>query len=285
MNFTHQLINGRILPKEEALIPLTDLGMLRAYGIFDFFRVLGGIPVFIEDHLDRMANSTRELSLDLPWSRDEIRGMIHALIAANQAADAGFRIVVTGGFSEDGFTPGTPNLYMMLHPLPVYDLNDWRTGCSLITTPYVRDIPTAKTCIYVNSLLAYPAMKRAGAVEVLYHWKGSITECSRSNVFFVTPEGVLVTPAEGMLHGITRKQVLTLAGQMGIPVELREIHLEEIPWVREAFITSSTRGVLPITRIDQIHIGDGQPGLTTLQLQDAFQALVKRTLAEAIQGV
>lgn len=278
MEFTHQLINGRILPKAEALIPLTDLGMLRAYAIFDYFRVLEGTPVFLEDHLDRLTGSAEKMDLPLNWNRDQIRQMILDLISANDASDAGFRVVVTGGFSEDGFAPATPNLYMLLHALPTYDQKDWTEGRTLISAAYVRDVPTVKTCIYVKSLLVNKAMKAANAAEVLYHWKGSITECSRSNIFFVTPEDVLVTPAEGMLRGITRKNVLTIAERQGIPIELREVHLEEVPWMKEAFLTSSTRGVLPITAIDDMQVGDGKPGAMTETLHQAFQALVNENV-------
>jgi len=274
MAYTYQSINGMILPREKALIPLTDIGMLRAYAIFDFFRVLDGVPIFIEDHLDRLLRSASTMEMSLPWDRSAIRKMILDLISANHADRAGFRVVVTGGFSEDGFAPGTPNIYMMLHELPVYDPKDVVKGCKLITSAYVRDYPMVKTCIYVQSLLVNKRMREAGAIEVLYHWKGSITECSRSNIFFVTPEGTLVTPLEGMLQGITRKQVLSIAKEKGIPVDLREVQLEELALFKEAFLTSSTRGVLPITQIDDQVIGNGSPGSITMTLHDAFESVV-----------
>ncbi len=282
MPFTHQSINGQLLPKEQALIPLTDLGMLRAYAIFDFFRVLNGVPVFLEDHLDRLTRSANTMDLPLPFDRVAIRRMINELIEANHAKRAGFRLVITGGFSEDGFTPGKPNIYMMLHELPEYDPLDVVTGCKLITSAYVRDVPTVKTCIYVQSLLVNKDRQKAGAVEVLYHWKGSITECSRSNIFFVTPDGVLVTPKEGMLHGITRKQVLAIANDSGILIELREVHLEELPWFREAFLTSSTRGVLPIVQIADQIIGDGKPGEMTKMFYDVFEERVKEVIGKLV---
>jgi D-alanine transaminase/branched-chain amino acid aminotransferase len=167
---------------------------------------------------------------------------------------------------------------MLLHDLPVYDPEDAVRGCKLITSAYVRDLPMVKTCIYVQSLLVSKQMKEAGAVEVVYHWKGSITECSRSNLFFVTPEGTLVTPKDGMLHGITRKQVLALAEAKGIPVDLREVHLEELPWFSEVFLTSSTRGVLPIIKVGDQVIANGAPGPMTMALQQDFIQAVQREL-------
>jgi len=280
MPFTHQIINGKILPKAQALIPLTDLGMLRAYAIFDYFRILEGVPVFVEDHLDRMFRSAAQMELQLRWDRDRIRQMILDLIEVNAAQSAGCRVVVTGGFSEDGYSPAETNLYMMLHLLPEYDPRDYSDGCKLITSGYVRDLPSVKTCIYVQSLLVRKSMKQAEAVEVLYHWKGSITECSRSNVFFVTKANVLVTPTDGMLHGITRKHVLEIAGRLGLTVELREVHLDELSGMKEAFITSSTRGVLPIIQIGETVIGEGKPGNTTHRLHDAFEIEVVKCVQE-----
>jgi D-alanine transaminase/branched-chain amino acid aminotransferase len=282
MTFTHQSINGQILPVESARIPLTDLGMLRAYAIFDFFRVLEGIPVFLEDHLDRLMRSASTMGMRLPWTREDIRTMILDLITANNAGKAGFRVVITGGFSEDGFTPDQPNIFMMLHALPEYDAQDYVRGCKLISSAYVRDVPTVKTCIYVHSLLENTRMREAGAMEVLYHSNGSITECSRSNVFFVTPEGALVTPKDGMLLGITRKQVLAIAADKGIPFEFRDVHLEELGSFSEVFLTSSTRGVLPIIQIDDLIIGDGHPGAVTTELHEAFEALVRNVLSAGI---
>lgn len=282
MPFTHQSINGKILPKAEALIPLTDLGLLRAYAIFDFFRVLNGVPVFLEDHLDRMMGSASKMDLELRWSRDEIRKMIHDVIIANDAHDAGFRVVVTGGFSEDGFSPGTPNIYMMLHDLPVYDPMDVVKGCKLITSEYLRDVPSVKTCNYVQSLMLNKRRKEEGAVEVLYHWKGSISECSRSNLFYVTPQGTLVTTRDGLLNGITRKHVLQIAEDSGILVELRDVHLEELPWFKEVLLTSSTRGVLPIVQIDKQVIGDGKPGEMTKMLHDVFAERVKKVIGKLV---
>jgi branched-subunit amino acid aminotransferase/4-amino-4-deoxychorismate lyase len=285
MQFTHQSINGQVLPNAQALVPLNDVGMLRAYAVFDYFRVLGGVPVFLEDHLDRLFRSAELMHLELSWDRSRLREMILELIAVNRADNAGFRVIVTGGNTEDGFTPGTPNCYMTLHPLPSHSPEDYIRGSKLITSAYERDMPTVKTCIYIQSLLVRKAMKEAGAVEVLYHGDGKITECSRSNIFFVSPDNMLITPEDGMLRGVTRKQVLEIAGSLNIRVDLRCIHLDELPEMKESFITSTTRGVLPIVQIDKTRIGTGTPGNMTLQLHDAFEQRVKEIVARGAIGV
>ena len=108
------------------------------------------------------------------------------MIRVNKAERAGFRVVVTGGFSEDGYSiPEKKNIYMMLHQLPPNDPKQYESGVKLLTSSYQRDIPSAKTTIYIQSMHLQPQIKKAGAFEVLYHWKGEITECSRCNIFFI----------------------------------------------------------------------------------------------------
>ncbi|MDX1409665.1 MAG: aminotransferase class IV [Saprospiraceae bacterium] len=279
MTFNYQLINGEIYPRNEAKIPLNDLGMLRSYSIFDFFRVLDGKPVFIEDHIDRLWHSADVMDLALPWSKADINEMCRALVAKNQASDAGMRVVVTGGYAEDGYTPTSPNIYMMLHTLPQYDETLYTQGSKLISTPYMRDMPSVKTTIYIQSIHFKKRMQQEGAVEVLYHWQGNISECSRSNIFFVDADDTIITPKHGMLRGITRKQVLDLVSQDYI-VDLRPVGNDEIGGMREAFITSTTKGVMPVRQIDDVVIGNGHVGPVTKDLMRRFEVWVERYLRE-----
>jgi branched-subunit amino acid aminotransferase/4-amino-4-deoxychorismate lyase len=126
-----------------------------------------------------------------------------------------------------------------------------------------------------------PQLKKAGAFEILYHWKGEISECSRCNIFFITPEGTLATPAKGMLKGITRKQVLALAAEHNLIVEERPVHLEEVPWMAGAFLTATTKGVLPVVKIDDMIIGEGTVHPLAIQLQDWYLKRVDTYLSNA----
>lgn len=274
MVFKYQLINGEILEKDAARIPLNDLGMLRSYSIFDFFRILGGKPLFIEDHLDRLLRSSKAMDLALRWDKPAINAICRQLIRKNEVSDAGLRVVVTGGYAEDGYTPSQPNIYMMLHDLPKYDETLFMQGAKLISTPYMRDMPSVKTTIYIHSIQYKRKMQEQGAVEILYLWQGNVKECSRSNIFFVDAVGNVVTPDDGILNGITRKQVLAIA-QEQYNVELRPVHYDEIRDMREAFITSSTMGVMPVIRIDNITVGDGNVGPVTRSLRDGFNKCVE----------
>jgi branched-chain amino acid aminotransferase len=282
MLYPHLYINGEILPREKALIPVYDLGLLRGLGIFDYFRVLEGIPVFAEDHIDRLENSMQMMDFNTGISRAGWMDMFYKLIKANEVENAGFRVVVTGGFSDDGYTiPEKKNVYMMLHSLPASDPAQYESGVRLLTVNYQRDTPTAKTTVYIESMKAQPLLKKQGAFEVLYHFKGEISECSRCNIFFITPEGVIVTPAKGMLRGITRKQVLAIAAENNMPLEEREVHLEELPWMAGAFLTATTKGVLPVVKIDDQLIGGGRVHPLAKRLHGLYLERVDHYLAQA----
>jgi D-alanine transaminase/branched-chain amino acid aminotransferase len=276
-------INGEILPREKALIPVYDLGLLRGLGVFDFLRVWDGIPVFAEDHIQRLQNSLRIIDLSTGVGDSQWLEWFYQMIRINNADRAGFRVVVTGGFSEDGYTiPEEKNIYMMLHQLPPNDPAQYEYGVSLLTSSYQRDIPYAKTTIYIQSMQLQPTLRKAGAFEVLYHWKGEITECSRCNIFFIDQHDVIHTPKNEMLKGITRKQVLAMAAENNMELVERDIHLDELPSMSGAFLTATTKGVLPVTKIDDQVIGKGEVHPLAKKLQSLYEDRVEKYLAKAL---
>ncbi len=284
MIYPYIFINGEILHREKALIPVYDLGLLRGLGIFDFFRVWDGMSVFAEDHIIRLQNSLQMMDLNTGVSGDQWMRWFQEMIRINDVDRAGFRVVVTGGFSEDGYSiPERKNIFLMLHHLPENDPQHYEKGVSLLTSPYQRDFPSAKTTVYIQSMHFQPQLKKAGAFEVLYHWKGEITECSRCNIFFIDGDGVIHTPKDGMLKGITRKQVLAIGEEKNIRIVEREIHLDEMPLMAGAFLTATTKGVLPVVRIDDLMIGDGAVHPLAKKLQGFYQERVDEYLAKALQ--
>ena len=265
-------INGEITPVAKAQLHVSDLAFLRGYGLFDFFRVKGGVPLFLEDYLARFYRSAELLGLDVPLSKADLEALISGLLEANGEPDTNVRLLLTGGYSDDGFTPAKPNLVVLQHERKDYDPKLFEQGAKLITHEYVRDLPEVKSINYMAAVRLIPAMKRAEAIEVLYHSNGRVAETSRANVFIVNQEGVLVTPAEGILEGITRKRMLELAE---IEVETRAMTLEEVRAAREVFITSTTKGAMPIVQIDGQKIGNGKPGEVTKRLGERFEQQIE----------
>ena len=261
------MVNGDIVRTSEAHLHVSDLALLRGYGLFDFFRVEEGVPLFLEDYLARFYRSAERLHLDVPVTKDELEDLISKLLDANGEGDTNVRLLLTGGYSDDGFTPAEPNLVALQHARKDYDPRLFDEGAALITHEYVRDLPEVKSINYAAAVRLIPEMQRADAIEVLYHDAGKVAETSRANVFIVTQEGALVTPAEGILEGITRKRILELAEMQ---VETRQVSLDEVLGAKEVFITSTTKGAMPISKIDGHVIGNGRAGNVTKRLGERF---------------
>jgi len=133
-----------------------------------------------------------------------------------------------------------------------------------------------KTTFYLPSIALIPKLKASGAMEVLYHHNGLISETTRANIFLVK-DGILSTPASGVLKGVTRKHVLEVAKGL-MPVEEREIRLKELWESDEVFITGTSKHVAPVTEIDGRMIGDGRPGEITRLIAEAYEKYFIRDL-------
>lgn len=264
----YSIINGHLTRADEASLRVTDLSILRGYGIFDFFLFRDGQPLFLEDYLDRFYRSAELLHMQIPYSRKDFAGQIFQLIEANGQANGGIRLLLTGGYSPDGYTPAAPNVLILQYPLPA---NAWDTHTTLrlMTHAHMRELPEVKTINYITGISLLPELKKRGADDLLYLDGEWIRESVRSNFFLVLDNERVVTPANKILLGVTRKQVLYLARKR-YTVEEREVHVSEIRQAREAFFTSSTKGVFPVLQIDDHVIGDGQTGPVSRQLQQDF---------------
>jgi D-alanine transaminase/branched-chain amino acid aminotransferase len=263
-------INGKLLPANEASVNIDDISILRGYGLFDFFLVKDGHPLFVDDYLERFEYSARTLRLDGGFTRKSLISQIYELIEANGEKDCSIRLVLTGGYSPDGYTPAQPNLLILKHKAFPYPEAQFKTGIKLITAEYQRVLPTVKTTNYVLGIYMLPQIKEAGALDVLYYNQGIISETTRANFFIVKKNGSIVTAGEGILKGITRKQVLTgAAGQFKI-IE-RGIETQELKDAEEAFITSTTNRIMPVVQIDNQLIGNGVPGPVTEVLLQIYK--------------
>ncbi|MBK8490666.1 MAG: aminotransferase class IV family protein [Saprospirales bacterium] len=262
-------INGRLTDAAQASLHVNDLAILRGYGIFDFFLVKTGRPLFIEDYLDRFFNSAHLMELDLPVSRTGLHEKILEVIEANKLTEGAIRLLLTGGYAEDSFTPQSPNWLVLAHDLKPHKQELFTAGGKLLLQQFQREFPMAKTINYGNALRMRKKITEADAHEALYHNGREVLESFRSNIFFVFDGPVLATPAEGILLGITRKHVLEMGSSL-MPVEVRPISVGEIRHAREAFLTGSNKPILPVIQIGEHQIGDGKVGRVTRQLMDSW---------------
>ncbi len=240
-------INDQFARYEQAKIHFSDLSIQRGYGVFDFFKVLGKIPIFLEDHLDRFFFSAACMRLPIPLSRYDLISVIQLLIVKNNVVDCGVRITLTGGNSVDLYQICAPNLLISTTKLVAVQNNIFKKGIKLITYSHQRQLPEVKTIDYLMAIYYQPLLRENDANEILYHQNGMVTECPRANFFIVTKEDKIITPASGVLKGVTRMKIKKLSPQFAEAV----VSLQDISEAKAAFITSTTKMILPVRQIDQ----------------------------------
>ena len=180
--------------------------------------------------------------------------------------------MLTGGYSSDNYHPAEPNLLITCNPVATATQPDFEKGYSILTYEYQRELPNVKSINYLMAVWLQPLMKEKKVDDILYVRNGIISEFPRSNVFMITKDNKLVTPAHNILAGITRKNVMALAAEK-MAVEERDITTEELMNAAEVFLTSTTKRILPIVKIDNKIIGNGKPGKITTVLYEAFLKL------------
>jgi len=243
-------LNDEWAEAEQAFVSYKDLSVQRGYGIFDFFRIIGGRPVFLEDHLNRFFYSAEKMYLEVPKAKEELRKLFDELILKNSITDSGIRITLTGGYSPDGYTLTKPTLIISQQHFQPCTREQFEKGIRLMSFEHQRQLSQIKTIDYLMAIRLQPLLKKNGADDILYYKDEMITECPRANIFIVTNDDTIITPSENILKGITRKRVLEIA-QGKFKLQERAISLTELKSAKEVFITSSTKEILPVFQIDE----------------------------------
>jgi branched-chain amino acid aminotransferase len=263
-------VNGEYLPLDQASLPLNDLGIVRGYGIFDYLRTYNKVPFRLREHVQRLQKSAELIGLSLPWSTEEIEGITQETLRRNNLPEASIRLVVTGGSSADFITPPEqPSLVVIVTPVAQYPVEYYEKGVKVVTVPIERFIPQAKTLNYISAIMALQQAKRANAIDALYvNQQSHVLEGTTTN-FFVFRDFQLITPKENILNGITRNVVLELA-QNRFEIVEQPIYYSDMNSYNEAFITSSTKEIMPVVQIDDLQISNGKPGEKTQLLMHLF---------------
>ena len=265
-------IDGSFIEAEKASLPVSDLVILRGYGVFDYMRTYGGRPFHLDAHIRRLLNSAQLIGLNCPWSSQEISRIVEATLERNSFQESNVRLMVTGGDSDDSITPGEkPRLLVMVKPVKEFPAQWYEQGIKIITTDITRHIPGAKSIDYIQAILALNKAGKTGAVESLYvNSQGNVLEGTTSN-FFALIDGQLVTPRDDILPGITRDVILNITEPVFRPL-LRTVSRTELYKADELFLTSSNKEVLPVRQVDDVVIGTGKPGEITRKIQKLFRA-------------
>jgi len=269
------ILDGQRVAHDAATVHVSDLGLRRGYAVFEAFRIEQGVPLFLEDHLARLARSADAVGLPLPRGIDGVEADVHALIDAHAPRVTAAHVLLTGGPSDDGITFRQPTC--IVTAMNVAPRATAPTGARLITHRHTRELPEAKSTTYLTAMRLADAMRAASAIDVLYHDGVHAAECSRSALAIVL-DGTLVTRRNGVLASVSMKQLLAVARER-MPVEERAITLEELRAADEVLTTGSVRGVVPVTAIDGRPVGDGAVGPHARALFAAFAAHVDGYIA------
>ncbi len=275
------ILDGQRVPHEGATVHVSDLGLRRAFAVFEIFRVEQGVPLFLETHLARLAHSAGAVGLPLPRDVDALAGDVHALLEANAPGVTAVHVLLSGGPSDDGVTLEQPTCVITTLDLPPRATTV--TGATLITHRHTRELPEAKSTNYLSAMHLATTMRAAGAIDVLYHDGVDVTECARSALAVVLDD-TLVTRRKGVLESVSMTNLLGLARER-MAVEERAITLGELRAADEVLTTGSVRGVVPITAIDGRPIGAGTVGPHAHALSTAFAEHVARYVAARRGGL
>jgi branched-subunit amino acid aminotransferase/4-amino-4-deoxychorismate lyase len=285
-------VNGEISSADQARIPAMDRGLLFGDNVFEVLVGFGKQLLDVAPHLQRLRLSAENLEIPVPWSDAELLFEMEALADQISTRKKYLRLVITRGV---GLGLGSaeemyPNKYLYAFPAKIEPAEYLQNGIALKLkrSPIIERGPNPKTGNYLRSILAMRAANREGFQDVLWsNAEGEITEASTANIFFLGREGDLVevaTPTlqSGILSGITRGTLIRILNQAKIPVTERVIYHDEIPRFDEAFLCSTVRGLMPITKIDRHVLRTTRPNSTFQHFQRLFNAHVHVQLGYAV---
>jgi branched-chain amino acid aminotransferase len=289
-------VNGRIAHGTDAAIPVLDHGFLYGEGVYEVCRTYHGRPLLFDRHMRRLRGSAEMLALPVPFTDDEALALVTETLTAASLARPGVpgpeayvRLLLTRGVGELSYDPAScprPSVVVIVRPHVETPADIYNLGVRVSLVPIVRNHPRSlnpliKSNNLLNNALAMQHALKHGAFEaVMRNHRGEIAECSQSNLFLVK-SGAAVTPPidAGLLAGITREFLFEVAQEIGVPMAESLVRDDDLLGADEAFLTSTTREVVPIVLVDEHRIGSGRPGPVTRALLEGF-----RRRAELLTG-
>jgi branched-chain amino acid aminotransferase len=275
-------INGVITPAEEARVCVLDNGFTFGDSVYEVLRTYGGQPFEPGRHFRRLHTSATRLGFDVPFPAEDLLGRTDDLLERAANDESYIRIIVSRGLGDCSYAFDRvqgPTLVMICKPFAPPPAWHYERGIKAAAVAIRRNHPRAldpaiKSSNLLNNVLAVrEAQSREAEEPVLLNHEGFLAEGASTNVFMVRDGAVLTAPlAAGILAGITREVVLELLPGLGVPFREQPLHLDDLVSADEAFLTSTTREVVPVRQVDDALIGDGTPGAITRRLIQAFRA-------------
>lgn len=274
-------LNGKLVSGQEARISILDHGFLYGASVYETLRTYQGKPFLLYAHLARLRESAQAIYLNLPFSDSQLRDEVKKTLSAGNYPESVLRIIVTCGEGDLGYDPAlctTPSFILLVYPLVPPPREIYEQGVVLSLVSVRRNLaealnPAVKSGNLLNPKLAWIEAHRQGAYEALMlNSKGELTECAMSNLFLVKNR-VLKTPALecGVLPGVTRNLVLQIARAHSIPAEEKPLLPADLFEADEAFLTATSREIVPVVQCDKRMIGNGHPGPLTVWVHNKYR--------------
>ena len=278
-------INGRMDPREKAVISVFGHGLLYGDGVFEGLRSYGGHVFRLREHVARLWESAQAICLEIPLTQEEMCEAIRSTLQTNDIEDGYIRAVVTRGVGTLGLDPNKcshPQVIIIADTIELYPRELYEQGLDIVTTSVTRSPPTAinpriKSLNYLNNILAKIEGLRSGCIEALMlNHKGELAECTGDNIFLVRHGKLLTPPLDaGILDGITRQAVIELALARKIEVLEMALTQHDLYITQECFLTGTAAELVPVVKVDSRVIGTGKPGPITIDLKERFHKLAR----------
>jgi branched-chain amino acid aminotransferase len=277
-------VNGEFVPASEARISVFDHVVLYGDGVYDTMCAWNHMVFKLDEHVDRLYESAHAIKLEIPLTKEELKQVVLETVRRNKLRNAYVKVLATRGvgpqplMSPYGCTPG-----LIVFAVPYMSLvaEQENTGIRMIVSS-MRRVPNEclsskiKSCNYLNHILMRLEANEAGADDAIeLDMEGYVCEAPGYNVFMVK-RGILYTPRDNILAGITRQTVMELAETAGLPVVEGRIQPFDLYNADEVFLSSTAGGVFPVAQLDGRRIADGKPGPVTRKLRDDYLALLER---------
>ncbi len=282
-------INGKLYPKDEAKISVFDHGLLYGDGVFEGIRCYNGNVFKLSEHIDRLYDSAKAISMEIKLTRDELKDAVANTLKANNLKDSYIRLVVTRGVGKLGLNPflcSESQVIIITDFIQLYSKELYEKGLDAIIVPTIRNHsdalnPNVKSLNYLNNILAKIECINAGATEgIMLNKDGYVAEGTGDNIFIVKDNGIITPPTTaGILIGITRNVVIELANEAGMTVKEEQLTRDDLYNADECFLTGTAAEIIPVVNLDGRKIASGRPGKITLSLLKKYQELTTQSSA------
>ncbi len=273
-------LDGQWVPQDQARVSIFDHGFLFGDGVFEGIRAYGGRPFRLQEHIDRLFESAHSIRLDIGLTREEVTELTKESLARNGLSDAYIRVQVSRGVGDLGIDAAAcpkATVFVLADRIALYPESLYETGLRAMTSSLRRTAvdalsPRVKSLNYLNSVLAKMQARAAGYPEaILLSPEGYPIEATGENLFIVRRQELWTPPVYlGILEGITRRFVLALAGELGIPCHEAPFTVHDLYVAEECFLTGTAAEIMPVVEIDGRRVGTGSPGPLTGRLREAF---------------